>query len=148
MLEKRGDIFKQSDADAICFTSNGVVKGNGELVMGAGIAKAFAERYPTAPRFFGLSVESGGNHVYSMFGYECYIVNYPTKTHWRFTSSPELIVKSAIQLVELTDRMLWHRVYLTRPGCGLGGLDWLVLGPVIDGILDDRFVVLVVDDVG
>ena len=40
-------------ADAICFTSNGIVKKDGKLIMGAGVAKQFRDR------FFGLDQESG-----------------------------------------------------------------------------------------
>jgi hypothetical protein len=45
VIELIGDIFQQRDADAICFTSNGIVKSDGTLTMGAGIAKSFRDRY-------------------------------------------------------------------------------------------------------
>jgi hypothetical protein len=80
MLEQRGDIFSQADADAICFTSNGIVKSNGELVMGAGIAKQFRERWPELPKFFGNWVKKYGNHV--GFWHDANflaIISFPTK---------------------------------------------------------------------
>ena len=37
--------------DAICVTTNGVVKRNGELVMGAGVAKQFANKFANIQKF-------------------------------------------------------------------------------------------------
>ena len=41
-----GNIFDYVGlVDAICITTNGTIKSNGELVMGAGVAKAFYDKY-------------------------------------------------------------------------------------------------------
>lgn len=152
MLERVGDIFQQPDADAICFTSNGVVKQNGELVMGAGIAKAFRDRFPSIARDFGHDVTSNGNHVYrhryalnKAMSKHIWVFSFPTKDDWRDKSSMELITQSASELLLETSNsaMAWNRVYLTRPGCGLGGLAWSDVKEAIAGILDDRFTILV-----
>ena len=70
-----------------------------------------------------------------------HLVAFPVKRHWRDPADPSLIVKSAFQLVELTDREGWRNVALPRPGCGNGRLDWEVVRPLLN-LLDDRFVVV------
>lgn len=132
--------------DAICFTSNGVVKTNGELVMGAGIAKAFRYRWPDLPKRFGAVVRLDGNRVQyyeQQLTYEkdIFIVSFPTKNHWKDDSDIELIKKSANELIQLTDRMKWKSVGLTKPGCGLGGLSWNEVSKVVGPILDDRITI-------
>jgi O-acetyl-ADP-ribose deacetylase (regulator of RNase III) len=132
-------------ADAICFTSNGIVKSNGELVMGAGVAKAFKERWPILPAIIGSMVKHSGNRVYQV-RYDVsnwlHLVSFPTKHHWNNPSDLALIKKSARELVELANQLNWTKVYLPRPGVGLGGLDWNVVKAAIEPLLDDRFTVV------
>lgn len=148
MIETRGDIFKVPDADAICFTSNGMVKANGELVMGAGIAKQFKDKFPNVAKWFGHQVKFGGNRPHHTGRMRVgralmEIVSFPTKHDWRDQSDLKLIEESAKFLVIIANSMKWDKIYLPRPGCGLGGLDWETqVKPVIAPILDDRFYVL------
>lgn len=149
MKEAIGNIFNQEDACAICFTSNGKLKLNGELVMGAGIAKAFKDRWPWLPALFGLFVKESGNQVHNerfplnKNGVKFSIVSFPTKYHWRDPSDLELIFLSAMELKCLADEKGWQKIYLPRPGCSLGGLDWeSQVKPLIAPILDDRFIIL------
>ena len=59
-----GNIMKLiGRASAIVITTNGFVKSNGECVMGRGIAKQFADRYPTIPKLVGDSIKTKGNVV-------------------------------------------------------------------------------------
>ncbi|MCZ2224447.1 MAG: hypothetical protein LC122_12560 [Chitinophagales bacterium] len=47
MIEVIGNLFDFVNiADAICITTNGIVKSNQEAVMGAGIALQAAEKFP------------------------------------------------------------------------------------------------------
>ncbi len=150
MKEIKGNIFNV-EADAICVTTNGVVKANGELVMGAGIAKAFAERWPSLPLRLGQAVKAHGNVVMVNKAWEVspqkihtmpsyHIISFPTKHHWKDKSDLGLIIRSAKQLVVVADKLNLKQVVLTRPGCGLGGLDWETqVKPVLEPILDDRF---------
>ncbi len=146
MLERIGDIFKQSDADAICFTSNGIVDSRNNLVMGAGIALAFKQKYPFLPQWIGKQVKKSGNHVYaqatSSYPPMLWLVSFPTKHHWKDPSDLQLIEQSARELVELTNKRAWYTVFLTRPGCGNGQLNWEDVKKVIGPILDDRFIIL------
>lgn len=143
MLEATGDIFSQPDADAICFTSNGMVKQNGELVMGAGIAKQFRDRYPGIAMYFGQYVRDAGSHVYANPMYSPAVISFPTKRDWRDPSDIMLVKVSAMELAALADYLGFKHVYLPPPGCGLGGLNWAQVRTAISPILDNRFTVLV-----
>jgi O-acetyl-ADP-ribose deacetylase (regulator of RNase III) len=145
MREERVDILSDevlSKADAVCFTSNGIVKANGQLVMGGGVAKLFVDRWPELATQAGALVRKSGNRVYQFVMKEGpIVVSFPTKHHFKDASSLELIQTSAKQLMELTDRLGWQNVYLTRPGVGLGRLSYAQVKPVIDAVFDDRIVV-------
>ena len=140
MKEIIGNIWDQKDADAICVTTNGVIKSNGQLVMGKGIALEAAKRFPDLPRVFGRLVNTFGNNVYPYIAGGFTIFSFPTKHHWKDNSDIELIKKSAQQLVERT--VTYKHIYLTRPGCGCGGLEWQNVRNVLDSIFDDRFIVV------
>lgn len=133
------------ETDAVCFTSNGIVKRNGELVMGAGCAKIIRDRFGCA-RFFGNQVSRYGNHVFALQPKKdlrpFYILSFPTKHHFRDPSDPELIRQSAREAVETADRLHLKRVFLTRPGCGCGGLNWVDVEQILAPVLDDRFLII------
>ena len=75
MLEITGDILNPSSWScqpttsqiAICIPTNGIVKANGHAVMGTGIAKICAVRYPEAPAILGNCLNQSGNQI-------CYIL--------------------------------------------------------------------------
>jgi O-acetyl-ADP-ribose deacetylase (regulator of RNase III) len=71
------------------------------------------------------------------------IVSFPVKHQW-FDEKADifLIRRSAKQLVDLANMTNWQTIAMPRPGCGNGGLDWEDVKPVIESILDDRFVVI------
>ena len=50
-------------AGAICITTNGFTKSNGEAVMGRGIAKQMADRYPYLPKLLGNAIRDNGNII-------------------------------------------------------------------------------------
>ena len=127
-------------ADALCFTANGVIKSSGSLVMGAGVAKAFAKRYTWLPSAAGKHVKESGNCVGTYWAAQdgTNIVSFPTKSHWHNASSITLIQQSAKELMELIEENKWRHTYLPRPGVGLGGLDWQYVKSKLESILDDR----------
>lgn len=133
-------------ADAVCVTTNGMTKNNGDAVMGAGIARSFAEKYPSLPKTLGEKLRTEGNHVHDIATItnayrEQHIVSFPTKHHWKNDSDIALIKQSAEELKALADKNNWTCIYLPRPGFGCGRLSWLYVKPVIANILDDRFIV-------
>lgn len=147
MLEVFGNAWAVgSNFDAVCVTTNGIVKGDGQLVMGRGIAKTCAQRYPQVPSLLGTYVTSHGNRVFNC-GLDgktgIRVVSFPTKHHFKDKSDIELIRTSAIQLVELVEKNGWSRILLPRPGCANGGLSWENdVKPVLASILDSRFYVI------
>ncbi len=141
------DLFTcPSDGDAICVTTNGMIKANGCAVMGAGIAKTFAFKYPGLPKILGRRLYESGNHAYYLttaFGErnEVYhILSFPTKHDWRDKSDINLIEQSCYELVNLADKLKIRNVFFPLPGCGMGGLGEDEVYPVITRVFDDRFV--------
>lgn len=154
-----GDIFKlamekatvgQLDT-AVAVTTNGVVKKDGNAVMGKGIALQASKLCPTAPRVLGRLLRRDGNHSYRI----CEISNehmakrycvfsFPTKNDWRDKSDMDLICRSAHEIMALCDRYSISTCYLPAVGCGCGGLDWKnAVEPLLSEILDDRFIVVI-----
>lgn len=134
------------DADAICFTSNGVVKANGDLVMGAGVAKQFRDKFPGLAKMIGARRRVLGQHVHFWAGKangynRPDLVSFPTKNDWRDPSDIQLIKQSAEELMHMADVRKWQKVYLPRPGIGLGGLSWDKVKMELEKILDDRVII-------
>jgi hypothetical protein len=154
MKELIGDLFSQR-CDAICITTNGVRKQDGRAVMGAGIAKAAATRWPWLPAILGQHLFLQGNLTSVLFNPKYpaednfnivvpyAIVSLPTKNNWRDSSDLNLIEASVKRLVQICSSEGWKRVCLSRPGCGHGNLDWSSqVKPLIQPLLDDRFCVV------
>ncbi len=141
MIEAIGDLWIYP-CNARCVTTNGVVKSNGELVMGKGVALQAARRYIYLPIQAGYKVKTFGNHLFVFQFSGEHIITFPTKHHWRDKSNIALIEASARRLMQAADHFKWDEVAMTRPGCGNGQLLWDDVKKVIAPILDDRFVVL------
>lgn len=145
------DIFAIANGanEAVCVTTNGVIKNNGCAVMGAGIAKACAELFPDIPLKLGYNLKNNGNRVYNMglvqYGNLQYnLITFPTKHHWRDNSDKDLIRLSCKQLKQLCIDEGIQKCYLPQPGCTNGHLDWEVdVEPILHAELDDRFIVVI-----
>jgi len=151
VLHGAGDIFDlpRSRNEAVCITTNGIVKKNGCAVMGAGIAKQANMSFNGLARDLGGLLLQYGNRVYDMgfrkdnvTGDWIRIITFPTKYHWREKSDLELIKASAEQLIDICEGRGITTCYLPRPGCANGGLDWeSQVKPLLETILDDCFVI-------
>lgn len=149
MLEKYCDLWKEP-ADARCITTNGFIKKNGELVMGAGVAGQAQKRWPFLPYKIGQTVKECGNHVFTYNLTEDYkpitwLIVFPVKHVWYEKADLSLIKRSAEELMDTLDKpefSHWTKVLLPRPGCGNGQLKWEQVKPVIETVLDDRVVVV------
>jgi hypothetical protein len=124
---------------AISITTNGVIKANGEAVMGRGIALHAANRWPEFPRLLAEHLRANGNVTAEILPG---IFAFPTKHDWRDASDRALIAASARRLVQLS--ATYEFVFLTRVGTGNGQLPWRDVEAVIDPILrpHQRFVVV------
>lgn len=61
-----GNLWDFHRTDLECFIvipTNGVLKANGDAVMGAGLAKQAAQRFPTLPKLLGQAIRDTGNAV-------------------------------------------------------------------------------------
>jgi len=63
MHQNEGDLFT-SDCNAICIPTNGHVTAMGSLIMGAGVARQAADRWPDLPNIMGRKVYNLGNGVH------------------------------------------------------------------------------------
>jgi O-acetyl-ADP-ribose deacetylase (regulator of RNase III) len=104
-------------------------------VMGKGIALAFKRRYPAmfadyAARCKDGSVRLGEPYLYRGESLP-WVLNFPTKNHWRFAAKLEDIVAGLAYLEE--HYRAWSITSLAVPalGCGAGQLAWDVVGPVL-----------------
>lgn len=138
MLEIKGDLFEQEGWIAI--TTNGVVKRDHRLVMGAGIAKYARDKWRDIDLLFGKYVKENGNIPCPLEYIK--VISFPTKHHYKENSSIELIKSSALWIKKWADKKSIDKIYLSRVGCGMGNLNWDHVKSVICEILDDRFIVV------
>ena len=61
-----------------------------------------------------------------------YIVNFPTKDHWRGKSKVDVIRSGLHDLVEQVRRLKIRSIAIPPLGCGNGGLDWDDVRPLIE----------------
>lgn len=139
----------QSSNCAVCVLTNGIIKKDGSLVMGAGQAKEADVRFKCAKEFGKLTADNGIkpcclNRTVTGFNTQPYLLfSFPTKYHWRDKSDLNLITTSAYEIVRMVNNLEIDTCYLPPPGCGLGGLNWKTqVKPILESILDDRFIVV------
>ncbi|WP_287373198.1 hypothetical protein [Oceanithermus sp.] len=130
MILRKGDLFRDSDADVLLVTTNGVLKRNGELVMGAGAARAAARLNPRLPAILGKSIqlryrpEPTGVYRYGvLYSTRLGLGAFQTKLHFKDPSTVELIRFSAEVLAGEARRHPERTFAVNFPGVGLGGLD-------------------------
>jgi hypothetical protein len=131
-------------ADLRAITTNPIVNRRDEAVMGRGCAREAKSKVPGIERHFARLLRAHGNRVMllSRLRDGSRLASFPVKHHWKEEADPRLIRRSAQQLVALADKFGYERVVIPRPGCGNGRLSWEEVGPVLAGILDDRFSVV------
>lgn len=126
MMEYRsGDILK-SEAEALVNSVNCVG------VMGRGIALQFKNAYPENFKAYAAACKRDEVQPGRLFVFETgqltpprYIVNFPTKRHWRGKSRMEDIEAGLASLVEwIRDRGICS-IAIPPLGSGLGGLNWI-----------------------
>jgi len=145
MKEIKGDFWDCApDYEVLCVTTNGVVKSNNNLVMGGGIARQFRNRYVTLASLLGNHVLRAGNvPKLTNFIDSPSVLSIPTKNEWTGPSPISLVLKSAVLAVRLLDQTSFTKILSVQPGCGLGGLDWKEVKPVLEKAgWDDRFTII------
>jgi O-acetyl-ADP-ribose deacetylase (regulator of RNase III) len=113
-------------------------------VMGKGIALQFKQRFPENYRQYEAACKAGQVVTGTMFVTEVneligprWIINFPTKQHWRDPSQLTWIKTGLKELSRvLTDHGI-RSVAIPALGAGNGGLDWALVRPLIEQALGD-----------
>lgn len=128
----QGDLLK-ADVEALVNTVNC------EGVMGKGLALQFKRAFPENFKAYEMACRDGVVRPGKMFIFETglarnprYIINFPTKRRWRDKSRMEDIKAGLEALVEDLLRLKVSSVAIPPLGCGLGGLDWAQVRPLIE----------------
>ncbi len=110
--------------------------------MGKGIALQFKQAYPNNFKAYEKACRAKLVQPGRMFVFETgmmmnpkYIINFPTKRHWRGKSKLEDIEGGLEALVEEIKRLGIQSMAVPPLGCGNGGLEWAVVRPMIEQAL-------------
>ena len=96
-------------------------------VMGKGIAAQFKSAYPDMFEAYREHCESGELTIGKLFLYKTpnkWILNFPTKKHWRQPSQVAFIESGLRKFTEHVDDLLISSIAFPELGCGNGGLDF------------------------
>ena len=136
MIEfKKGNILAE-DVEAVVNTVNCVG------IMGRGIALQFKNSFPENFKAYAAACKKDEVQPGRMFVYDTgrltnprYIINFPTKRHWKGKSRMEDIDSGLAALaVEIRARSITS-IAIPPLGSGLGGLDWSKVRPRIEASL-------------
>lgn len=118
---------------------------NDRGVMGKGLAKAIADKYPIILHPYKAACRSGALTVGKVQVLDTlrdhppfYIANLPTKRHWQYPSDLGYVLSGTLALLEWLETHEMSnvtRVAVPALGCGLGGLNWKEdVKPMLEGL--------------
>lgn len=132
MISKAQGNLLQADVDALVNTVNTVG------VMGKGIALQFKRAFPAMFKDYARAARSGELRLGSMHVWPTgqltgprFVINVPTKGHWKASSRLAGIERGLDDLVRVVRQEGIRSVAVPPLGCGGGGLDWAVVEPLI-----------------
>lgn len=122
MLEliEKGNIFN-SDCEFLVNPVNCVG------VMGKGLALEFKNKYPLNFEIYKKACDNASFNIGNLLIVPVdnkFIVNFPTKKHWRNKSDLEFIKIGLEELKVAIKDFNIKSIAIPKLGCGLGGLDW------------------------
>ena len=126
----KGNILT-ADVEALVNTVNTVG------IMGKGIALAFKKAFPLNYKLYKKVCNNKEFTIGSMFTTNTgqlmpkFIINFPTKEHWKGRSKIESIENGMKKLVETIKTNQIKSIAIPPLGCGNGGLKWDVVKPII-----------------
>lgn len=128
----QGDLLA-ADAEALVNAVNCVG------IMGKGLALQFKQAYRDNFKEYERACRAGEVKPGSMLIVATnriinpkYIINFPTKRHWKDQSRIEDIKSGLESLVENTKALGMASLSIPPLGCGLGGLNWFDVKPLIE----------------
>ena len=133
MIEiQQGNLLKVN-AEALVNTVNCVG------VMGKGIALQFKQAYPDNFRQYAKACRASEVMLGQMFVVSTdnlfnprYIINFPTKRHWKGKSKIEDIKSGLTALIQEIKQLGITSIAVPPLGCGNGGLSWKTVKPLIE----------------
>ena len=133
MIEVHTGNILEANAEALINTVNTVG------VMGKGIAYQFKKAWPAMEKEYASACKRGEVQVGQMYVWEAggimnprFIINFPTKKHWRNPSQLSYIRLGLKDLVRVIRKLGIQSVAVPPLGCGNGGLDWNLVKPEIE----------------
>jgi len=136
MISFRQGNLLEAEVEAVVNTVNTVG------VMGRGIALMFQERFPDNFKAYAAACKAGEVQTGRMFVTATgelsgpkWVINFPTKRHWRHPSRIEWIEAGLRDLVRVILEKGIRSVALPPLGCGNGGLEWSEVRPLIEQAL-------------
>jgi O-acetyl-ADP-ribose deacetylase (regulator of RNase III) len=134
--EISGDLLK-AEADALVNTVNTVG------IMGKGIALQFKQAFPANYKAYQRACQRGELQLGRMFVYSTgqfqprFIVNFPTKKHWRSSSRLADIRSGLADLTHVIRELGIGSIAVPALGAGNGGLPWAQVRQAIHEALSD-----------
>ncbi len=132
----RGDILR-AECEALVNSVNCVG------VMGRGVALQFKQAYPANFKAYAAACRRGEVQPGRMFVFDTgeltwprYIINFPTKRHWRGKSRIEDTRDGLEALAAEVQARGIRSIAIPPLGSGLGGLDWGDVRPLMEHALD------------
>jgi len=107
-------------------------------VMGKGVAAEFKRRYPDMFRRYHELCEQGQLDIGKLYLHRTpnkWVLNFPTKKHWRNPSRIEYIEAGLRKFVETCTESGITSISFPQLGCGNGQLPWRVVRPVMEKYL-------------
>ncbi len=113
-------------------------------VMGMGLAKQFADKYPSMLKDYRDACRQnalypGQIHIYELHRTSppFYIFNFPTKDDWNLLSELEYIEEGLNTMIKVLSALDIKSISIPKLGCGLGGLNWNDVNLLIKKYLSD-----------
>jgi len=138
MIHRTTGNLLEAEVEALVNTVNTVG------IMGKGIALMFKEAFPENFRQYAAACRCGDVQVGRMFVTQRdslegprWIINFPTKKHWRNRTRIEWIEAGLQDLQRVIVEKEIGSIAVPPLGCGHGGLSWSTVRPLIECVLGD-----------
>jgi O-acetyl-ADP-ribose deacetylase (regulator of RNase III) len=110
-----------------------VVPVNTVGVMGKGLALQVAKRYPSIVTVYRYALRTGRLKIGTVYVVSHpLMILFPAKRHWRNPSKLEYIQTGLKSMAKEIESWNLRSVAVPALGCGLGGLDWKIVHPLIE----------------
>lgn len=139
---RQGDMLAHLDeCDYAYITTNSMVKKDGCLVMGRGIAKQVRDNFKGIDKAFGDAITGQKKHMkeYCLISNHDYpqIRAFQVKFHWFGEADMDLITNSTNELSTYASEFYEQKIFLNLPGVGNGKLNAEDILPIVEQLPDN-----------